>query len=176
MSGHTFTRCRAGGLLCAVAMLFSLAAMPLSANAAGHMLGELQIDKPWTRATPGGAKVAGGYVTITNKGSEADRLVAVRADFSGDPQLHEMSMNDGVMIMRPVEGGIEIPAGETVELKPGGLHIMFMGLLEQLNKDETRKVTLVFEKAGEIELDFPVAPIGAKEPPTMDHSGHNMSN
>ena len=176
MSGHMIFRCRGGSLLSIAAMGLALVVMALPAVAHDYMVGKLHIDQPWTRATPGGAKVAGGYVTITNNGSESDRLVAVRADFSADPQLHEMSMHDGVMIMRPVEGGIEIPAGQTVELKPGGLHIMFMGLSEQLRKDETRKVTLVFEKAGEIDLDFPVAPIGSKEPPMMDHSGHGMTN
>ena len=92
-----------------------------------------------------------------------------------------MKMDDGVMIMRPMADGIEIPAGETVELKPGGLHIMFMALKEQLVEGETRKAKLVFEKAGEIEVEFSVEKIGAKQPAGMghdhsDHSGHGTSN
>src|SRR5690606_26613858 len=86
--------------------------------------GDLEIGHPWSRATPHGAQVAGGYMTITNQGSSADRLVSVSSDISDKAEIHEMAVKDGVMTMRPVEGGLEIPAGATIELKPGGYHLM----------------------------------------------------
>ena len=154
----------------------SLASMAGESRAAEHMLGALKLDTPWTRATPPAAKVGGGYVAITNTGSEPDRFVAAAADFAGRVEIHEMKMDGGVMVMRPLADGIEIKPGETVELKPGGFHIMFMMLKEPLVEGETRKVKLMFEKAGEIELDFPVAPVGSKMPAGMDHSGHMQMN
>ncbi len=126
-----------------------------------YQLGKLVIEAPWTRATPGGAQVAGGYVKITNKGTEADRLIGGSLPMASVVEVHEMSMSDGIMKMRRLEAGLEIKPGQTVELKPGGHHIMFMGLSEGLKEGRTVKGTLAFEKAGSIEVEFRVAPIGA---------------
>ena len=142
------------------------------ASAADVMVGDLKITAPWARATPKGAKVGGGYLSITNTGASADRLVGGASDISEKFELHEMSMSGGVMKMRPVSAGLEIKPGQTVEFKPGGFHIMFMGLKKPLIKGETVKAKLTFEKAGKIELSFPVAPIGARSPAGGMQHGH----
>ncbi|MEZ5871023.1 MAG: copper chaperone PCu(A)C [Nitratireductor sp.] len=130
-------------------------------------IGNLEIINPHARATAPGAPVSGGYMVIRNKGGEPDRLVAASVDFAGKTEIHQMAMNGDVMVMRPVAGGLEIPAGGEVELKPGGYHIMFMKLGEQLKEGEMRKVMLTFEKAGEIEVEFMVEKVEAMK--TMDH-------
>jgi periplasmic copper chaperone A len=127
-----------------------------------YTLGPLVIEAPWARATPGGAQVAGGYVKITNKGSESDRLVGGTLPVAAAVEVHEMSMAGGVMKMRRLENGLEIKPDQTVELKPGGYHIMFTGLREGLKEGQSLKGTLVFEKAGTIEVEYRVAPIGAQ--------------
>lgn len=132
-----------------------------SAWAADYRLGSLEIEQPWTRATPPTAKAGGGFVTITNKGTTADRLVAARSAASDKVELHEMKMDGSVMRMRELEKGVEIPAGATVMLKPGGYHIMFMELKAPFAKDAKVPVTLVFEKAGTIDVPFTVEAMGA---------------
>lgn len=121
-----------------------------------HKVGTLEISQPTVRATPPNAPVSGGYLTIKNTGSEADRLLGGSAAFAGKVEVHEMKMDGDIMKMREVEGGLEIPPGGEVVLKPGGLHIMFMKLSEQMTEGEMRIVTLEFEKAGTIELEFAV--------------------
>ncbi|WP_367714406.1 copper chaperone PCu(A)C (plasmid) [Nitratireductor sp. GISD-1A_MAKvit] len=124
------------------AMLFIAA----PAFAGDYTLGKLEIDQPWTRATPPGAKAAGGFVTIVNGGEEDDRLVSAEAAFAGRVELHTMDMTDGVMKMRHLPEGIPVPAGETVNLAPGGLHVMFMDLQEPIAEGAPVPVTLTFEK------------------------------
>jgi uncharacterized protein YcnI len=126
-----------------------------------YKAGDLVITAPWVRATPRGAPVAGGYLTITNNGREPDRLVGGSFAAAGRFEVHEMSMEGGVMRMRPVADGLEIKPGQTVELKPGGLHLMFMGLKEQLKAGDTVKGTLEFAKAGKVEVVYPVRSMGA---------------
>lgn len=123
--------------------------------------GDLTVTSPWTRATPGGAKIAGGYLKITNSGSSADRFVGAKSDATDHVEIHEMSMNDGVMKMRPLPSGLEIKPGETVELKSGGYHLMFMDLKHPLRQGDTFKATLQFEKAGPLEVTFNVNALGA---------------
>jgi len=135
------------------------------ATAADYELGELVLDTPWVRATPPAAEVAGGYVTITNTGEDAVRLVGGEAAFAERVEIHEMAMHDGVMRMRALADGLAIPAGETVALEPGGYHVMFMELTAPLAAGDTVRATLRFEPAGAIELPFAVAPLGASRPP-----------
>ena len=160
------------------ALTLSLSAFASSALAHDYKIGSLAIDQPWTRATPGGAKVGGGYLTIKNTGHETDRLVAGAADFAGKVEIHEMAMKDGVMRMRRLSAGLEIPPGETVELKPGGYHVMFMQLKAPLVEGNPVTATLTFEKAGSIALEFAVEPVGARGSGDgeMDHSGHGTSH
>lgn len=152
--------------------LAALVAVALSATLAlahGYKLGNLEIKHPWAKATVEGQPVAGGFVKITNTGTEVDRLVKISADVSGMIQLHEMKVEDGVMKMSEIPGGIEIAPGQTVELKPGGLHVMFMGIKAPLKEGEKFKAVLTFEKAGTIEVEFKIE---AAKKGAMDHMQH----
>ncbi|MBV9076494.1 MAG: DUF1775 domain-containing protein [Methylobacteriaceae bacterium] len=141
------------------------------APAAAVSAGTLTIEQPWIRATPGGAKVAGGYLRITNRGSEPDRLVSASVPLAARGEVHEMAMEAGVMKMREVEGGLVIPPGGTVELKPGGFHLMFLDLREPAREGETVQGTLTFEKAGTVALTFQVGGLGARSAP--DGAAHH---
>jgi copper(I)-binding protein len=136
-------------------------------------LGNLEIHHPASRATLPGQPVGGGFLTVTNKGAEADRLVSITApDVSDDVQLHEMAMENDVMKMRHLPDGIEIPAGATVELKSGGLHVMFMKIKHPFKEGESFKATLTFEKAGKLDVDFKIE--SARPAATGDdHQGHD---
>lgn len=125
-------------------------------------VGSLKISAPWARATPKGASVGGGYFKITNTGTVPDRLVGGVSDVSQRFEIHEMSMDNGVMRMRELAKGIEIKPGETVEFKPGGYHVMLVGLNKQLIQGQRFKATLQFEKAGKVDVDFGVEGIGAQ--------------
>lgn len=125
----------------------------------------IQITKAWTRATPPGAKVGSGYVTITNVGKTSDRLTGVTMTFAERTEIHEMSMAGGTMKMRQLKEGIEIPAGESVTLRPGGLHLMHMGLNREPIEGIAETGTLRFEIAGDIEVTFQVGAVGSKEAP-----------
>lgn len=158
------------GILALTMML--LLAMSHSLWAHEFKAGDIEIVHPWSRATPDGAKVAAGYLTLRNDGSEADRLVSVSGEIAGKSEVHEMAVDaSGVMTMRPVEGGIEIPAGATVEFRPGGFHIMFMGLERGVKEGEAFKGTLTFEKAGSIDVEFAVQAIGGAASGHDDHGG-----
>lgn len=133
--------------------------------------GDLTIERPWIRATPAGAKVAGGYLRITNSGTRSDRLLASSIPHAARGEVHEMSHEGGVMKMRDVEGGLEIRPGTTVELRPGGYHLMFMDLRQAVKEGEIVRGTLSFQRAGTVEVVFAVAPIGAPGP-GGDHSHH----
>lgn len=148
----------------------TLAAALAGASAAAHEFkaGSIEIEHPWSRATPPGAKVAAGYVTIENGGGEPDRLVSATAEIAGRTEIHDMKVTDGVMTMRPVAGGVEIPAKGEARLAPGGLHLMFMDLTRQPRQGESFAGTLTFEKAGEVKVEFSVQPIGAT---AADHGG-----
>lgn len=126
-----------------------------------YKIGDLLVASPWTRATPGGAKIAGGYLKVTNSGTSADRLTGATTASADRVEIHEMSMTDGVMKMRPLADGLTIKPGETVELKPGGFHMMFMDIKQPLKQGETLKATLTFEKAGKLDVSFNVNAIGA---------------
>ena len=132
--------------------LFSLA----DAEAHEIKAGNLVISQPWSRQSPMAADVAGGFMTITNEGQEADRLVKVETSISAVVQLHDMKMAGDVMKMEELPDGIALPAGATVELKPKSLHVMFMGLKAQPVEGENFAATLVFEKAGRVDVEFEV--------------------
>jgi len=140
--------------------------------------GDLVISQAWSRATPGGAKVAGGYLTIENKGAAADRLVSVSADIAGKAEVHEMAMDNGVMKMRPLDKGLVVDPGKTVKLAPGGNHLMLQELKGPFKEGEKVPVTLEFEKAGKVAVSLDVQGVGAQAPgggammkKMPDHSG-----
>jgi len=147
-----------------LAILLALCAM-LIAPAVAHeyTVGSLHIGHPWSRATPKGAAIGAGYLKITNNGTAPDRLLGGSSDAAKSFELHVMSMENGVMKMRPVEGGIEIKPGETVEFKPESYHVMFVGLKEPLVQGHRVKATLDFAKAGKVAVEFVVESIGARQ-------------
>jgi len=153
-----------------------------SARAEEIKAGGLVITQAWTRATPSGAKVGGGFLTIENKGSAPDKLVSASADVAGNIELHEMATTDGVMKMRPVEGGLTIEPGKTVKLAPGGYHLMMMDLKSPLKQGDKLPLTLQFEKAGKVAVTLDVQAVGAPAPTgdaggamqKMDHSKMKM--
>jgi hypothetical protein len=155
--------------LLAVAMLLGTS----SAVAAEDVkAGDLVISQAWSRATPGGAKVAGGYLTIENKGTAADRLVSVSADIAGKTEVHEMAMDNGVMKMRPLDKGLAIDPGKTVKFAPGGYHLMLQDLKGAFKQGDKVPVTLQFEKAGKVTVALDVQGVGAQAPGDGGHSGH----
>src|SRR5882757_8362086 len=133
--------------------------------------GDLVITQAWSRATPGGAKIAGGYLTIENRGTAPDRLIGGSGDIAGKVEVHEMATKDGVMTMRPLDKGLAIEPGKTVKLAPGGYHLMMFDLKHQLKQGDKVPVTLEFEKAGKVTLSLDVQGVGASAPAGMDHSG-----
>lgn len=156
---------RAAGALATMALIAGAHALTSPAVAAGdYDLGSIQISQPWSRATPKGAASGAGYMTLTNKGTAPDRVSCVSDDASTQCQIHSMTMEGGVMKMRPVDGGLEIKPGESVTLRPGGSHMMFLALKHQLEQGQTVKVTLKFDHAGTIDVDYPVVAIGAPAP------------
>jgi copper(I)-binding protein len=130
--------------------------------------GDLVISQAWSRATPNGAKIGAGYFTIENKGATADKLVGVSGDVSPRIEVHEMSMNNGVMKMRPVDGGLTIDPGKTVKLAPSGYHLMIMDLKSPLKQGDKLPLTLQFEKAGKVAVTLDVQGVGAQGPGAGD--------
>jgi len=157
-------------IIASVALATALFSAPLQAQEV--RAGDLVITQAWSRATPGGAKIAGGYLTIENKGASPDRLLKGTADISGKIEVHEMAMNNGVMTMRQLDKGLAIEPGKTVKLAPGGFHLMLMDLKGALKQGDKVPVTLEFEKAGKVQLSLDVQGVGAQAPAGgHDHSG-----
>ena len=162
-----------------VPQLFAFAALlaflGVPAHAQEVKAGDLVITQPWSRATPGGAKIAGGFLTIENKGAAPDRLISGSGDIAGKVEIHEMAMNNGVMTMRPLDKGLVIEPGKTVKLAPGGYHLMLMDLKQPFKQGDKVPVTLEFEKAGKVALSLDVQGVGARAPSVgemkHDHSG-----
>jgi copper(I)-binding protein len=137
--------------------LLLLFAMSQVLRAHEFKAGDIEVIHPWSRAAPEGAKVAAGYLVIKNDGSSPDRLVSVTAEIAGKADIHEMAVDaNGVMTMRPLTGGLEVPADGQVELKPGSFHIMFMDLKKLPKQGETFAGTLTFEKAGTVNVQYSV--------------------
>ena len=132
------------------------------AAAKTYKAGSLVIEAPWSRATPGGARVAAGFLKITNTGKEADRLIGGTIEAAKKVEVHEMTMTDNVMRMRQLPKGLEIKPGETVELKPSSYHLMFMDIAKPLKADDVVKGVLRFERAGEVAVEYRVAPLGSQ--------------
>ena len=134
--------------------------------------GPITIEHPWSAATPAGAKVAAGYLTIKNDGETPDRLVSATVEVADRTQIHEMSMTDGVMKMRELHDGLLVPAKGSVALKPGSYHLMLLDLKRSLRKGEQFSGTLTFEAAGTLDVVFEVLGMGAQSPETGQHDHH----
>jgi hypothetical protein len=149
-----------------------------AAQAHEYNVGSLHIIHPWSRETPKGASVAAGYLIIENKGTTPDRLIGGSAEIAGRFQIHEMKTENGVMRMRELDKGVEIPAGGSVKFAPNGYHIMLLDLKSTPVQGKPFMGTLVFEKAGKVEVKFVVAPVGSmdgksgKGAGAMNHMDH----
>ena len=150
-------------LTLAAAAALSVSSLAAMAEHAAVKAGNLEITMPWTRATLEGQPAGGGFLTIENKGAEADKLLSASSPLSPMTQVHEMKMDGDTMKMAELKDGLEIPAGAKVELKPGSYHVMFMGLTTGIKEGDVVKVTLKFEKAGEVEVEMPAQAAGSKE-------------
>jgi len=126
------------------------------AEKGGYRVGSLVVTEPWSRPTPGGARLTAGYLRIVNTGTEPDRLIGGSARIADQLELHSSETDNGISRMRPLRDGIEIPAGETIELRPGGKHLMFAHLRNSVAQGERFEATLVFEKAGPLVVEFDV--------------------
>jgi copper(I)-binding protein len=146
----------------ALAAFMSLAAF--SAAAQEFMAGDITIEQPWSRATPKGSSVAAGYFVIHNHGASPDKLVGGAADFAAAVSVHQMSSDNGVMRMRELPEGLEIPANGEIKLAPGGYHVMFTGLKRQLKKGESVEASFTFEHAGSVSVTLQVGGVGDAGP------------
>ena len=158
-------------------VLVTIAIVQLAAggtHAADYDVGSLHVRQPWARATPKGASAGAAYLTVTNNGAAPDRLRCAGSDAAAQCQIHTMSMENGVMKMRPVEGGIEIKPGETVTLKPGSDHLMLMNIKHPLEAGKTVEATLQFEKAGTVNVEFAILAMGAAAPGAPAGGGSMM--
>jgi hypothetical protein len=151
------------------AAAFLLATLAAAAPAAAHefhRLGDIVIEQPWSRATP--TKVGGAYMTLRNNGAVADKLIKVTSPIAESVEIHETKVEDGTAMMRPV-AAIELKRRSSVQLKPGGLHVMLMGLQRPLKEGERIKLALTFERAGTIEIEARVEKAGAMSPGDHRH-------
>jgi copper(I)-binding protein len=147
----------------------------LSVNAAAaheFKIGALEIGHPWSRPTPKDANIAGGYLTITNKGKVADRLIGGTSPAAGQIEVHEMVEMDGKTKTRAIADGIEIAPGKTIEFKPGSLRLVLLGLKEPLAAGQKIKGALTFEKAGTVEIVYNVEENPAATSTTSGSGAH----
>ena len=165
-------------VLWAAMLASTLTLAATQAPAHEYKAGSIEIKHPWSRATPKGATVAGGYMKLINTGTTADRLVGGSTDVAGKFEMHEMSMDNGVMKMRPLTNGVEIKPGQTVEFKPGGYHLMFVGITQPVEQGKRVKGTLEFEKAGKVDVEYAVEAIGGtpKGEASGGHGGMHMGH
>ena len=146
--------------------------MASAALAQGYQARSISIQHPWSRETAVGQAAGGGFMTITNSGVGIDRLVSGTTPVAAEVQLHTMTMDGGVMRMRQVTDGIAVPARGSVELRPGSIHVMFVGLKRQLRRGERFPVTFQFQRAGRVTVQFAVQPIGSTGRMEGGHGAH----
>ena len=155
--------------------IFLVAALcaAFAAHSHDYKIGDLQIGHPYTRTTPPGATTAGAYLSIDNQGKAADKLLRITSPAAGLVELHSMRMDGNVMRMRAVPA-IDVAAGATVKLAPGGLHVMLQELKRPLKKGERVPITLVFERAGEVKVELAVQDAAAAVSEHDAHAAHGM--
>jgi hypothetical protein len=140
-----------------------LLAIPLLVLPHSHEKGDIQVRHPWSRATPPGAKVAAGYMELRNNGRQPDRLVSASTALAQRVEIHITQRDGEVMKMRQVKA-LEIPARERYELRPGGSHLMLVDIVRPLKQGERFAMRLVFERAGELEIELEVQELGSRRP------------
>ena len=147
----------------------SVLALAVAAAAASAQPDAIAVSRAWTRAVGAAAPTTAGYMTLRNHGASPDRLVGAETPAARSVEIHEQRMEDGVMRMRPLSGGIALPPGEAVTLAPGGTHLMLVGPTRPLVRGERVPLTLRFERAGEVRVELSVEAAGARQPA---HAGH----
>ena len=158
MSRLTFRALTFRALVLVGAIIFA------AGTASAETAGKITVENAWSRTVPDGSGVAVGYLKIRNDGDEPDRLVSASAPFAGETEMHQTTMTDGVMQMRPVSEGVPVPAKSAVTLEPGSYHLMFMRLTEPIREGDTLPLKLTFERAGSVETTIKVLGIGAQGP------------
>jgi len=163
---------------CLSVFVLALALLAPTASAHDYTQGPVKVDHPWSRPTPPGTAMGVGYLSISNRGSSDISLVGAATPRAGSVSIHETSMHDGVMRMAPVKGGLAIPAGTTVELKPHSFHLMLEKLKSPLREGESIPLTLSFEGAEDLQVELTVEPLDGPvdKPEKMDHSAHGMDH
>lgn len=163
---------------CLSVFVLALALVAPTAFAHDYSQGPVKVDHPWSRPTPPGTPMGVGYMSISNSGSSDITLVGAATPRAGSVSIHETSMHDGVMRMAPVKGGLVIPGGSTVELKPHSFHLMLEKLKSPLREGESIPMTLSFEGAEEMQIELNVAPLDREmmEKQSMDHSAKEMGH
>lgn len=153
-------------------LLTTLAFAGLSTAALAHdyKAGDLTINHPWSRTTPPASAVAVGYLGVVNSGKTPDRLMSASSPSAERVELHETTMTGNVVRMQPVQS-LTIDAGQSVELKPNGLHLMFVKPRPRFREGDLVPATLVFERAGAISVQFDVQSSGAMKG-MPDHGTH----
>lgn len=153
----------------ALALACAIIAAPLAAH--GVAVGDLKLGHPWSRETAPGQTAGGGFLTVTNSGRQDDILLSATAPVARQVQIHTVSIEGGIMRMREVKGGLPIPAGTTVALKPGGYHLMLIGLKAPLKQGTLIPAELRFKRAGKVRIQFKVEAISYGGP-GGDHAQH----
>jgi periplasmic copper chaperone A len=133
--------------------------------------GAIEVERAWTRATGQTAQTAVAYLAIRNRGAAPDRLVSASSPEARGVELHDTTMEDGIMRMRPVQGGVTIPPGGSLRIEPdgGGTHLMLVGPRRAFARGERVPVVLTFERAGDVRVEMMVEAAGARRPATQDH-------
>jgi hypothetical protein len=151
-------------VLCALALLL----LPGALAAHEYASNGITVAHPWARATPGGVKVGGAYLEIKAAAGKGDRLIAAKCPAAGSAEIHSHSVEGGISRMRRVDA-LPVAGGKSVVLAPGGYHLMLIDLKQPLKEGDLLKLTLVFQKAGAIEVEATVEPVGAMGPHGFDH-------
>ena len=154
-------------------LIAASAFLATTAGAQQYKVASIEVDQPWSTATPRGASVAAGYMTIKNTGTEPDVLTGASTPVAGKVEVHQMTMDNGVMRMRPLPSGLEIKPGETVTLKPGSFHLMLENLKQPIQRGKNFKATLMFAKAGSVDVDFSVESPGPTTGEAPTHDAHH---
>jgi len=151
--------------LCTTTLLAGLVACSPAPEAEG--LARVEVTQAVCRPTPNGRDITGCYLTLTS--SRDDRLISVASPVAATAQVHEMKTEDGIMKMAELKAGLPLPAGEAVSLKPGGNHIMLIGVAQPLKAGDTVSLTLTFEQAAPYGVR---AMVGQPATAPMGHGGH----
>ncbi len=146
----------------AIVAVFLVLALGVEVHAQTSAPGGVVIEQPWARATPGGAKTGAAYMTVKNNGASPDRLVSATTSVADKVQFHEERGEKGVSRMQEV-ASVNVEPGVQIVFKPGGMHMMMVGLKQPLKEGQTFQMTLQFEKAGSIAVAVPVGKVGAME-------------